>query len=140
MKRIICDLALALSLLSIFTLSACGKSEFSGEFITEKSMTIEAKNASPDGFFMTGNLEVDEGEQIVISSGLDKGRIRIEIVPMEGNDNIDELPKLDSEPVMVMNASGSDQMSGEVLPGGYMVRATCLEKATGTVTIEVKRA
>lgn len=140
MKKMICMIAFALSLFSVFTLSACGKAEFSGVVNTEKSMTVEAKNASREDFFMTGDLEVAEGEQIAVNSGLEKGCIRIEIIRMEGNDNIDELPNLDGEPVITMNASGTDQQVCGVQPGEYMVRATCVEKATGTVVIEVKPA
>jgi hypothetical protein len=49
---------------------------------------------------MTGDLEVDEGEQIVIHSSLEKGIIRIEIIRMEGGGHIDVLPGLDGEPVI----------------------------------------
>ena len=100
MKRIIRNFVFIFSLLSVFALSACGKSEFSGIVNTEKDMTIEAKNASKEAFFMTGDLEVDEGEQIVIHSSLEKGIIRIEIIRMEGGGHIDVLPGLDGEPVI----------------------------------------
>ena len=100
MKRIIRNFVFIFSLLSVFALSACGKSEFSGIVSTEKDMTIEAKNASKEAFFMTGDLEVDEGEQIVIHSSLEKGIIRIEIIRMEGGGHIDVLPGLDGEPVI----------------------------------------
>ena len=140
MKRIIRNFVFIFSLLSIFALSACGKSELSGIINTEKNMTIEAKNASKEGFFMTGDLEVDEGEQIVINSSLEKGIIKIEIVRKEDDGDIDVLPDFDSEPIITMNASGMDKQSCTVPPGDYMVRGTCLEKSTGTVTIEIKHS
>ena len=89
---------------------------------------------------MVGTLEVDEGEQIVISPSLKNGSIRLEFIGVPEEQSIDVLPDVDGEAVMTADVSGSDGSSDIVPAGSYMLKASCLEKATGTVTIEVKPA
>ena len=132
--------AVTLMVLMVMALSACGKSEFGASENTEKLMTITAQNAQKDAFFMTGSLEVSEGEQIVISSDLSKGSVKVELIREEDEQSIDELPDLNGEPVVTANVSGSDMQASTVPEGSYMLNATCTEKATGTVKVEVKPA
>ena len=134
-KRIIPVIVLALLTM---TIAACGKSEFKVDGNTEKQMTITARNAEKDAFFMVGSLEVDDGEQIVITSGLDKGSIKVEIVKQTETESAERLPDLDGEAVITGNVVRTDVVSGTIPAGSYLLRATCLEKATGTVQIEVK--
>ena len=134
-KRIIPVIVLALLTM---TIAACGKSEFKVDGNTEKQMTITARNAEKDAFFMVGSLEVDDGEQIVITSGLDKGSIKVEIVEQTETESAERLPDLDGEAVITGNVVRTDVVSGTIPAGSYLLRATCLEKATGTVQIEVK--
>ena len=136
MKKIVLLCFVSVTLL----LTACGKSEFKVNGNTEKHMTITAKNAEKDAFFSVGSLEVDDGEQIVISSDLEKGSIKVEIAGGSETESIDELPELDDEAVITANLVRTDSVSGTVSPGSYQIMATCLEKATGTVEIEVKTA
>ena len=126
--------------LAMLTLTACGKSEFGVSENTGKQMTITAQKADRDAFFMVGALEVDDGEQIVITSSLTKGAIRVEIVGETEEQSIDELPDMDGEAIITADLKSTDGASGTVPAGSYMLRATCLEKATGTVQIEVKPA
>ena len=94
-KSIVLIMILALML----TLTACGKSEFGlsendgkqcgkSEFgLSEndgKHMTITARNADRDAFFMVGSLDVADGEQIEIAANLTKGSVRVEIVAGAG--------------------------------------------------------
>lgn len=130
--------AILLILLLCIALAACGKSEFGLSENDGRLMTITAGNADKDAFFMSGSLEADEGDEIVISASLKKGTVRIEIVSAPEEQSIDELPNMDGEAVITANASGSDMISGTVPAGSYMIRATSLEKATGTIRIEVK--
>ena len=125
-------------LLCVLSLTACGKSEFKVDGNTEKHMTITAKNADKDAFFSVGTLEVEDGEQIVIESNLEKGSIKIEIVGESETESIEKLPDLEGEAVITADLVRTDSASGTVPPGSYQLRATCLEKATGTVEIEVK--
>ena len=133
-------IAFLLAFVMLFTLAACGRSEFGSSENTGKLMTITAENAAKDAFFMTGSLEVAEGEQIVITSDLSKGSIRAEIVEVAEEQSIDKLPELDGEAVFTADLRGTEGASDTVPAGRYMVKATCLEKATGTVRIEVKPA
>lgn len=130
---------LVLALLTL-TLTACGTSEFGVTENTEKRMTITAEKADKDAFFMTGSLEVADGEQIVITSHLTKGSVRVEIIGASEEQSIDELPEMDGEAIITANVSTTEGASGTVPAGSYMLKATCLETATGTVQIEVKPA
>ena len=137
MKRKHILIAITALALSMLVLTACGKSEFGMSENTGKRMVVTAENASKDSFFMVGSLEVDEGEQIAITSNLEKGSVRVEIIGVPAEQSIDELPDLNGEPIITANLHSNDQQSGTVSAGTYMLKAICLEKATGTVLIEV---
>ena len=49
----------------------------------------------------------------------------------------EEAPDLSGEAIFTANLESTDSSSAEMNAGEYLVRATCLEQATGTVTIEV---
>ena len=138
MKRNNIFLTVIIFTLMVLMLAACGKSECSVTETTEKQMSIMAQNASKDSFFLSGGLEVADGEKVVITSGLKKGSVRVELIEVPGEQSIDELPDLNSEPRLSANLKASEETSGTLPAGSYMVRATCLEKTTGTVLIEIK--
>ena len=127
-------------LLSMLMLTACGKSEFGVTENTGKRMTITAENAEKDAFFMVGALEVDEEEQIVIASDLTKGSVRVEIVEAPEGESVEELTAADGDAILTANLKTTEGASGTVPAGSYLVKATCLERATGTVQIEVQPA
>ena len=136
MKRRFAFAMLAVLILAL-TLAACGKSEFAVTQNTGKLMLITAVNADRDAFFMVGSLEVGDREQIVITSELTKGTIRVEIIGTPDEQSIDTVPDMDGDAVITANAHISDKVSGTVPAGTYLLKATCLEKATGTVRVEV---
>ena len=121
-------------------LTACGKSEFGVTENTWKHMTITAQNADRDAFLMVGALDVAEGEQIVIAADLKKGSVRVEIVSSPDNQSINEIPRMDGEAIITADLHSSDGASGTVPAGMYLLRATCLEKATGIIQIDVAPA
>lgn len=123
--------------LSMLVLTACGKSEFGLSENTEKKMTITAENADKDAFFMVGSLEVADGEQIAITSNLTKGSVRVEIIGTPEEQSIDQIPDMNAEATLTADLKSTDSVSGTVEAGTYMLKATCLEKATGTVLVEV---
>ena len=137
MKRMTSFTMIIALVLSMLVLTACGKSEFGLSENTEKKMTITAENADKDSFFMVGSLEVADGEQIAITSNLTKGSVRVEIIGMPAEQSIDQIPDLNVEPTITSNLKSTDSVSGTVETGTYMLKATCLEKATGTVLVEV---
>ena len=132
-------LVIGLALL-VLTLTACGKSEFGVTDNTGKLMTITAEKASRDAFFLVGSLDVADEEQIVITSNLTKGSVRVEIVTTAEEQSIDKLPDINGEAIITANLENGTSVSGTVDAGSYLLRATCLEKATGTIQIEVKPA
>lgn len=136
------SLILSVFVLTLMTLllSACGKSEFGLSVNTDTRMTITAKNAEKESFSMSGSLTAEEGQQIVITANLKKGRVKVDIIPDPENQSIDVLPALDGKPILSGSLSSNESISGTVAEGSYLVQATCLDKATGTVVIEVKGA
>ena len=137
MKRMTSFTMIIALVLSMLVLTACGKSEFGLSENTEKKMTITAENADKDAFFMVGSLEVADGEQIAITSNLTKGSVRVEIVGTPEEQSIDQIPDMNAEATLAADLKGTDSVSGTVEAGTYMLKATCLEKATGTVLVEV---
>ena len=140
MKRIKIFAGIIALLLAVLLLTACGKSEFGMSENTEKRMTITAENADKKDFFAVGSLEVEDGEQIVVTSNLKKGSIRVELVSTPAEQSIDQLPEMNGEATLTAELTGTDGVSGTVPAGSYLLRATCLEKASGTVEIEVQPA
>lgn len=137
-KLTVLTLALALVLCAL-TLAACEKPEFGVIANTEKHMTINARNAEKDDTFMLGTLEAGEGEQIVIAADLKKGSIRVELVAAEMQDG-DQLPETDGDVIISANLEAAESATGTLPAGSYMVRATCLEKATGAIEIDLQPA
>ena len=137
MKRMTSFTMIIALVLSMLVLTACGKSEFGLSENTEKKMTITAENSDKDAFFMIGSLEVADGEQIAITSNLTKGSVRVEIVGTPEEQSIDQIPDMNAEATLAADLKGTDSVSGTVEAGTYMLKATCLEKATGTVLVEV---
>ncbi len=131
-------LALALVLCAL-TLAACEKSEFGVIANTEKHMTIDAVNADKDNFFMAGTLEAAEGEQVTIAANLKSGSIRVELVAADTQGG-DRLPETDGDAIIMANLEATDSSTSTLSAGSYMIRATCLEKATGTVEINLEPA
>ena len=140
MKRIKTFAGIIALLLAVLLLTACGKSEFGMSENTEKRMTITAENADKKDFFAVGSLEVEDGEQIVVTSNLKKGSIRVELIGTPAEQSIDQVPEMDGEATMTAELTGTDGVSGTVPAGSYLLKATCLEKASGTVVIEVQPA
>ena len=124
----------------MLTLTACGKSEFGVTENSWKHMTLTAQNADKDAFVMVGSLDVADGEQIEITASLTKGSVKVEIVRSPDNQSIDEIPEMDGKAIITANLARTEGTSGTVPAGTYLLRATCLEKATGTIQIDVSSA
>ena len=147
MKRRIQAFIAALLLLTFAScaLTACanGKSEFGVSESSEKRMTITAVNADKDSFLLSGGLEVEDGEQVVFTSDLTKGEVRLELIRMPDDQSMEELPEADeNDAVMTADFTGekdkTETISGDIPAGGYWVKATCLDKTDGVIRAEVK--
>ncbi|MBQ8067800.1 MAG: hypothetical protein IJ201_05575 [Solobacterium sp.] len=128
---------IAVLALSAVMLAACGKSQFGVIENTEKKMVIDAENADKDDMIMTGGLEVGEGETVTITSGLTKGEVRVELFAQPEEQSIEEVAVPEGEPDLMANLKPNEAATAEMTAGYYIVRATCLEKASGTVQIDV---
>ena len=131
---------LAIVIMAALMITACGKSEFGATENTGKLMTINAQKAAKDDFFMIGSLEVADGEQIEIKSGIEEGVVKVEIIAAPEEQSAEEIPDMDGEPVITANIDVHNSFAGTLPAGSYMVKATCIEKATGTISIEVTPA
>lgn len=144
MKKIRIIMTGTIFILTALLMTACGKSEFGVTENTGKQMKIVAENADKEAFFMVGSLEVEEGEEISITGELDKGAVTVEIVAASAEEHKEDEPDLNAEAILTANldssSEGTDTISGTMDAGSYMVRATCEEKATGTIMVEVKPA
>ena len=125
-------------MITLSVLSACGKSEFKCTDNTEKTMTIVAENADKDDYFMTGSLEVSEGDKLVIHSDLEKGEVNLGFISSAGMDDIEKFPDVNTDSQITSNVSGTETQEYEISPGVYLLKATVIEKATGTVRINVQ--
>lgn len=135
-KRRKCFVITLFILLVMLTMTACGGSAFSIDCSDEKAAHVNAENAAKDEWVVTGSLSVEDGEEVVLKSNLEKGEIRIELYATSEEQSIDELPEDPSgEPAVVFAASGTDSMSATMAKGSYMIKATVTDKATGTVDI-----
>ena len=137
MRKVPVMVFISIMIISVFAMTSCSKPIFNLTDNTEKAMTIEAKNAAVDDFFMVGSLTVSEGEEISVTSDLEKGSVKLEFIAEQEEQSIDELPNLDGEPAFTAPVSGDDKVSCAVGKGDYMLRATVTEKATGTIQIDV---
>ena len=140
MKKTVSIIAIAVLAVSMLAMVSCGKHEFSGNVESDKNMTINAVNADKGDYFATGSLVVDEGEEVVIDSKLEKGEITVEFIGSEGEGNIDELPDMNGEATYTANLSGTDSQTVSFGTGSFMIKPTVADKATGTVTITVQPA
>ena len=135
MKRIALILALALSAL---LLTACGASEFGVIQNDPDRIVISAENADKDAFFVTGTLEVAEGQQIVAAADLEKGSIRVEIYAApEGEESVSELTEL-GDALLTGDLKADERFEGGMAAGSYLVKAICLNRATGSVEVTVQ--
>ena len=140
MKRLISIVALVVLTVSMIAMTSCGKSEFSGVADDDKHMTINAVKADTGDFFVTGTLEVEEGEQVAIDTKLESGEITVEFISAEGMDNPDEVPDLEGEATYTAYLSGTNQQAVSFGAGSFMIKPTVTEKATGTIDITVEPA
>ena len=140
MKRFVSIVALIVLTVSMIAMTSCGKSEFGGESVDDKHMTINAVKADTGDFFVTGSLEVEEGEQIAIDTKLESGEITVEFISAEGIDNPDEVPDLEGEAIYTAYLSGTNQQAVSFGAGSFMIKPTVTEKATGTIDITVEPA
>ena len=134
-------LIVAVLVMAMLAMNACSKNTLVMNSESEKSMTVEVTKAATGDFALTGSLEVAEGEQVVMTQNMEKGEVLIELYGTPAEQSAEEMPDIEGgEPVMKLNADGAGSMSGTLPAGSYMVKATVIKKASGTVQIDVTEA
>ena len=82
---------------------------------------------------------VGEEEQITIDSNLDSGSIQLDFISNEGFDDMEEVPDLENAEVKyTTTVSEVESQAVSFGAGSYLVRATVVDNANGTVEIKVK--
>lgn len=123
----------------LLSVMACGrteKSEFTAFQVGEKILLVSAENAEKGVFLTTDPIRIEKGELVDISADLEGGEIRIEMIRVpEGLDTGNTADSGEGETVITVNLHKTDRTSGTVTEGTYIVKATCLEKATGQIRI-----
>ena len=133
--------ALVLLLVLMMSLAACGRVTLSAESEEDgKKVLITADRADKGDSFAITAIEVAEGEMVEVKADLKKGSIRVELIRMPDEQSIEVLPDLNGEPTLTANLVRTDGTSATLPVGTYLLKANCLERATGTVLIEVKPA
>jgi hypothetical protein len=140
----IIDKLMFASLILIFTLvglTGCGNSS------AEPRTFIDV---SEDGKIVTANFDktgkgtgggsgitIEEGEYLVLDCELTKGSVHVMVT--SGGDDIHENPTEEKPATIdyVFSEAGITEYD-EIAPGSYMVSVNVDEKATGTITFEVK--
>lgn len=140
MKKLFSIFAVIVLAASMLAMVSCGKSELSGEIIDDKSMAVTASKADTGDYFVTGSLEIEEGEQLSIEPNLESGEMTIEFINGEGMDNPDELPDVSGDAQYTAFISGTNAQTVSMPAGTYMIKVTVTDKATGTVAINVVAA
>jgi len=139
MKRKACILSIMALVLAMIAMTACSGSSFGIAVADEKTAAITAENADKDDMASSGSLVAGEDEQITIDSNLDSGEIRIDFISDEGFDDPEEVPDLENAEVKyTTTVSGVESQAVMFGAGSYIVRATVVDKASGTIDIVVK--
>ena len=80
---------------------------------------------------------VDMNQAMRKATGHFSEKLKQEIIAAAAEQSIDQLPDLNDEAAITALLKSTDSVSGTVAAGSYMLKAVCVEKATGTVQIEV---
>ena len=100
-------------------------------------MVVTAETIAPDAMVHFGTLVAEEGENILLSGDLKTGRIKTEVLQIW---ETQDMPDISDEPIITADLANTDSFSGTVPAGEYSIRLTCLEKASGSIAIELSPA
>ena len=138
-KRIILVITLVIT---IFAFSACSnKTTLTGDMDENgKSINITVDNASKGDYFVAGTLIVEEGEQLLFDTGLNKGDMYIEFFKTESIEDPDEISinKLGNA-IYTKAISVPEYTPINIDPGYYIIKPTVTEKANGSIKITVQQ-
>lgn len=127
------------------TLAACSSSSesysLSFDILNNKEGEVVIENADKDSAVSSGALAVGEGEEIVITSELEKGKVLIQIQKSaEANteDTNDLEPPTFDHAEYEIEVEGSDIAHCVPVPGEYDVNVVMQDKTSGKITMLVQ--
>ncbi|MBQ7147440.1 MAG: hypothetical protein IJR96_01685 [Pseudobutyrivibrio sp.] len=127
-------------IITIVGLTGCGSTAEPKAFIdiSEDGKTITANfDKTEKGTGGGSGITIEEGEYLVLDCGLTKGSVHVTVT--SGGDDINENPTEEKPATIdyVFSEAGTTEYE-EIQPGSYMVSVTVDEKASGTMTFNVK--
>ncbi len=131
MKRTVVP-ALAILLALSILLTGCAKSSWK-VINTDNGITLTVENAGKDAEYALGTLQVEEGEEIVLSADLTKGTIRVQVFAADKQGESGEV-------LLTADLRSTEKANGTMPAGQYLLKAVCLEEATGSVRAEARPA
>ena len=142
MKKLIAAAAAAVMAL---TLAACSSSSesysLSFDILNNKEGEVVIENADKDSAVSSGALEVGEGEEILITSELEKGKVLIQIqksAEVNTEDTNDLEPPTFDHAEYEIEVEGSDIAHCVPVPGEYDVNVVMQDKTSGKITMLVQ--
>ena len=109
-----------------------------------KKCTAEFRKSSKDDFALSGTLVVEEGEGVSYEAALEKGSVLLEVIPADESLTKTASPEqLEAFANTEENAFAKELKGTEggvietLVPGDYYVRVTAVQKADGTIKLEV---
>ena len=127
------------------TLAACSSSSesysLSFNILNNKEGEVVIENADKDSAVSSGALEVGEGEEILITSELEKGKVLIQIqksAEVNTEDTNDLEPPTFDHAEYEIEVEGSDIAHCVPVPGEYDVNVVMQDKTSGKITMLVQ--
>lgn len=138
-KRVIAIAIVALLVLASMIFAEYLMPEFKVSKSNDKMIAVTAKNARAGAVLTDGCITVAEGDLILYSSDLTKGKIRMDLY------ELDEAQKEKSDrPTISLSFQGGDMRGREFSMNGptgiYRAVITCDEEATGSVWMKTLSA
>ncbi len=125
-----------ITILSVLLLASCetSKSEFTSNALNDTQVTFSAETADEDVSLTAGYLVLEKAGSIVASAELTEGTIRVEIFKAAEGEDVET----EGEAIMTGDLINGESATGTFEPGRYVVKATVLKKATGSVTVKIE--
>ena len=125
-------LALAILLALSVLLTGCAKSSWKVTN-TDNGITLTVENAGKDAEYALGTLQVKEGEEVVLAADLTEGTVRVQVFAADEQGE-------SGEALLTADLRSTEKANGTMPAGQYLLKAVCLEEATGTIKAEARPA
>lgn len=129
-------------MLAMLMMTGCSSSEFGLVVNDDNTAVVTAENAGEDDSSSAGTITVGENQQISVeaSEGAE-GTLQLDFIAegeLSEDADADELAEaLEAAPTLTLVVEGEQSTSGPIPAGDYLIKASSLDKLTGTYTISV---